>query len=85
MNLRVHMERLVLDGIQLAAADRPRLQAAVEQELAALLARGGLHPAWLSGGATPVVRGGAFSLAPGTGAVKLGEQIARAVYGGIGR
>lgn len=85
MNLRVHIERLVLEGVPLASADRPRLQAAVKQELANLLARGGLDSAWLSGGATPVVRGGAFHLTPGTSAVKLGEQIARAVYGGIGR
>jgi hypothetical protein len=38
MNVRLHIDRVVLDGIEVAAGDRPRLQAALETELTRLVA-----------------------------------------------
>ncbi|MEK6374867.1 MAG: hypothetical protein AABO58_19485 [Acidobacteriota bacterium] len=78
MSIRVHIERLVLDGLPIAHRDGPLVQAAVEAELARLLAQ--RTPA-LSGGATPRVAAPSIAAAPD--AADLGREIARAVYGGI--
>lgn len=53
MNLRLDIGRLVLDGINLAAGDQAQLKAAVEKELARLMALRGLSPELQSGGAVP--------------------------------
>jgi hypothetical protein len=84
MNINVHIERLVLDGIAIPAHQRPLLQAATEAELARLLAINGLAPHLLSGGAMPHVPVGSIQLAAGSKPAQLGQQIAQAVYGGIG-
>ncbi|MGD8791841.1 MAG: hypothetical protein PVF47_04755 [Anaerolineae bacterium] len=81
--IRVHVERLVLDGLAVAPGEGPALQAAVEAELAQLLAEGGLAPHLSAGGARPYARGGMVR-AGGDSAAGLGRQIARAVYVGIG-
>lgn len=84
MNVNMHIEKLILDGLTIAPAERPLLQAAVEAELARLLGEGGLSPALQGGGARPSLRAGGIDL-PGEGnPVHLGAQIARAVYEGIG-
>jgi hypothetical protein len=85
MNIQVHIERLILDGVAVAPGERSRLQAAVEGELARRLAEGGLAPALLGGGAVPAVQAGNIQLAGEPDTVGLGQQIARAAYGGIGR
>jgi hypothetical protein len=82
MNVTLHIERLVLDGLDVRPGDRPRLQAAVEAELARLLGEGGIAPGLAEGGAVPALRGG--TVQAGGGGSQLGTQIAQAVYGGIG-
>ncbi len=84
MNTQVYIERLVLDGIDVPHRQRPLLQAAVEAELARLLAAGGVASGLREGGALPRLQGGAIQLAEGRDPARLGQQIARAVYGGIG-
>lgn len=83
MRIDLHIDRLVLDGIDLDHAQRPHLQAAVEAELGRLLAEGGLG-ALAAGGAVPSVKAGGFEIS-GEGPAQLGKQIAGAVYGGIGK
>lgn len=85
MNVDVRIERLVLDGVALPPAQRPALRAAVEAELARLLAAGGLSPALRAGGTVPRAPGGAIELVRDAHPAQLGRQIARAVYGGLGR
>jgi hypothetical protein len=51
MKIEVAIGRLVLDGVDLAPGEEPRLRAAVEAELGRLLAHGGLDPRLLGGGA----------------------------------
>ena len=58
MNVKLHIDRLVLDGIDLETAQRPVLQAAVEAELGRLLAEGGVGESWAAGGAVPASAGG---------------------------
>jgi hypothetical protein len=84
MNISIQIERLILDGVPLAHSQRRLLQAAVEAELARLVAEGGLAPTLLAGGATPHVLGGALQLTSDGDPSRLGAEIARAVYGGIG-
>jgi len=82
MNVRLHIERLVLDGVPVAQADRARLLSVVESELGRLLATRGLPDAAAAGWATPAVDGG--SIAPTPNATKFGRDVARAVYRGLG-
>jgi hypothetical protein len=84
MDVSLHIDRLILDGIDLPHAQRPLLQAAVEGELARLLLAGGLAPGWEGGGAVPRISGGTMQLAGDGDPAGLGQSIARAVYGGIG-
>jgi hypothetical protein len=83
MHIELHIERLVLDGVALSSRDRAALTRAVSSELSRLLTNG-LHPDVLSGGAHAAVTGGSIAFDTAAGGGRLGEQIARAVHGGIG-
>jgi hypothetical protein len=85
MNVDLHVERLILDGISLSPSQQPQFQAAIEAELARLLAEGGLSPELAAGGAVPSLPAGTVQLAANGSPAHLGTQIARAVYGGMGR
>jgi hypothetical protein len=84
MNVNVHIERLILDGIDLPRRDRAALKASVSAELGRLLADGGLSPAVRAGGAVRSLPAGGIQLAAQSEPTHLGQQIARAVYGGLG-
>lgn len=84
MNITLHIERLILDGIPISASQRPVLQEAVTAELTRLLAEGGLSPAFLSGGAVPSLRTGNIQLSGDSQPTQLGTHVAQAVYGGLG-
>ncbi len=85
MNINLHIERLILDGISLSPGDRPMLRAAVEGELSRLLAQDGLNSTLHSGGAFYNVGAVGIQLANDGSPALLGKQIAVAVYGGIGK
>jgi len=84
VNIAVNIERLVLDGIALTSGQRDRLQAALLEELARLLAANGLSPELAAGGASPSLQVGGIQLAHETRPEQLGHQIARSVYAGLG-
>jgi hypothetical protein len=84
MNINVHIERLILDGLTLPPGQRPILQAAVAAELTRLLTESGLSPAIQSGGAVSSLPAGNFQLTADNQPNQLGTQVAQAVYGGIG-
>jgi hypothetical protein len=84
MNINVSIKRLVLDGLPISHAQGPLIGAAVETELARLLATGGLEMGLQSGGAWPSVPVSVIELTASKPA-QLGQQIAHAVYGGIGQ
>jgi hypothetical protein len=83
MSINVHIERLILDGLSVTDAQSPIIGAAVERELARLLARGGLERSLQSGGAWATLPVEAVQLTSSKPS-QLGQQIAQAVYGGIG-
>ena len=85
MSVRIHIERLVLDGLPLSPAEGPLVKAAVEAELTRLVAEGTLRPEVLAGGEIGRQTGGVVRMAEGGTARETGAGIARAVYGGIGQ
>lgn len=85
MKINVHIERLILDGLPVTSHQGPQVQAAVERELARLLVADGLSDELRTGAAVPQVRAGGFELAKGNHPTRLGQQVARSVYGGIGK
>jgi len=56
MKIQMNIERLILDGIDLPASQRPFLQVALEAELTRLLNEGGLNPALTSSSRLPSLR-----------------------------
>ncbi|MEG9436337.1 hypothetical protein JAO29_09190 [Edaphobacter sp. HDX4] len=85
MNIHLHIDRLILDGVSLSVRERLHLQAAVEMELGRLLAEGGIAGGLENGAALNAVRGGTLQLSHNPSGKGLGKQVAQAVYGGIGR
>lgn len=85
MNVNLHIERLVLDGVEIAPNQRQLLRSAIETELSRLLTAGGVAAELASGGAVSRVAGSSIQLQGSNGARELGRQIASAVYGGIGK
>lgn len=85
MNFDVHIERLILEGIDLAEQERPALQRAVSAELRRLLELEGLSARGRQPGYISRLPGGGVEMAPGQSTAELGRQIARAVYQGMNR
>jgi hypothetical protein len=85
MNIRLHIERLILDGLPVNSVQSPQVKAAVEAELTRLLTADGLHNEFSRGGAVPRVPATAFHLLRHDSPTGVGRQIAQSVYGGIGK
>jgi hypothetical protein len=82
MNIELHIERLVLDGVSLSRVQAQQMQGVLEVELTRLLSESGLAPQLLQGGAFPSLRGGdvgGFESPHG-----LGQQVAQTVYEEVG-
>ncbi len=84
MNVRLHIERLILDDLPLRGSQRALVQGAVEQELARLIEVNGVGQDTMAGGARASVPQAVMHMAEGASPVQLGRQIAQAVYQGIG-
>lgn len=85
MNVSLHIERLILDGLTLSARERVVLGTAVTAELTRLINEGGLPANLPASGAVPYLPAGAVQLSHDHNPTLLGQQIAQAVYGGNGR
>jgi hypothetical protein len=84
MNINLHIERLILDGLPVDRNQGPLIQAAVEAELTRLLAQNGMATDLQIGGAVPQLGANTIQLAPGNNPRQMGTQIAQSVYDGIG-
>jgi hypothetical protein len=84
MEVRVHIERLIVDGPALGRAERERLAQALSAELGRLITADGLPPGLAGGLAVPAAMGG-----PVAGSTAepdaYGRALAGAVYAGLGR
>lgn len=85
MDVNLHIERLVLDGITLSARERAVLGTAVSEELTRLITEGGLPAGLPVSGIVPSIPAGTIQLGNDHNPTWLGQQIAQAVYGGNGR
>jgi hypothetical protein len=84
MNIRVHIERLILDGLDVSSFEGEQVQAGAQGELARLLETGGLAPELLAGTNFAAVPPGNFTVGREHNGNLLGRQIAHSVYEGIG-
>mgnify|MGYP005866699139 CR=1 FL=1 len=81
--IELHIEELVLHG--LAPAGSSRITAAIEQELARLLAEQGIALHLRQGADLFVPNGGTFEVALGSVPETAGARIAQVVHGGLCR
>jgi len=79
VNVELHIEELLLHGFP--PAQRAQIAAAVQRELARLIAEAGAPAAWASGAQVNRVDGGSIAAAPGAAPEAVGAQVARAIYG----
>jgi hypothetical protein len=82
MNINLHIEEIVLEGIDVSRQEIPQFQAAIQSELTRLLKTRSFTPGNL---AQPNLVTGPIQLTQPNQPARLGRQIAQAVYGGIGR
>jgi len=85
MKINLHIERLILEGLPVNSHDGAQVRAAVEAELSRLLGSRGLSDEVRSGGAFTALRVDPLRLETRTNPRQIGWQIARSVYGGLGR
>lgn len=85
MNLNLHVERLILDGMDIPARHHPAIQEAVITELTRLITEGSLKLGLDADSSLYEMPSATFQLSNGSEPTELGQQIARAVYGGIGQ
>lgn len=83
MNIKLHIERLVLEGLELAPNQRSLLEASLTSELTRLLNEGGLASGLREGAALARLSTNSIQL-NGNHSVQMGQAIARSLYGGIG-
>ncbi|MBV9790678.1 MAG: hypothetical protein JOZ51_20965 [Chloroflexi bacterium] len=85
--VQIQIGELVLHGLDQVRSSGARydLGAAVERELARLLAEHGIPPGLDQAGIVARLSGGSFEVAPGSSPDTLGLQIAQAVYQGFKR
>ena len=84
MNVRIHIERLILDGAALTNLQAEGLQSALETELSRLVMEGNLSREIATGGAVREMSVAARTARDSRTPAGIGRQIALAMYGGIG-
>ena len=82
-SVEIEIEELVLHGF--SQADRLRIGAALEGELARLVAEGGLPQGFAGGAEVEAIDAGAFVREPLATPASIGGQVAHAVYAGFER
>lgn len=83
MNINLHIEQLVLDGIAVEPYHQADLKAAVVSELSRLLVSNGINSAVQSSNRVRATQDGLIAFGMHPEAFVLGQQIAQSVYGGI--
>ena len=85
MNIDLHIERLVVDGLNVGPGQGVLVKRAVQAELSRLLMEGGLADNLQSGGVLSNIGTKQMQIREDANPSRLGQEIARAVYGGIGQ
>jgi hypothetical protein len=84
MNLRVHIDRLVLDGFDFSGRDAAHLESALRSELTARLTTSGVSNELRTSGSVTALRPSHVSLPEKLSAAQSGRAIAQAIHRGIG-
>jgi hypothetical protein len=83
VNINLHIDRVVLDGILLSPSERGVFHACIETELVRLLMGGGLSRSLDHSTSVPLISADSILLAVGKEPKQLGQQIAQSVYGSL--
>jgi hypothetical protein len=83
VNINLHIDRLILEGLGVEPGQKRILQTAVQTELAQLFAASGVSPALSQGGAIRETAGPTIQLMDQNNPGHIGSQIARSVHQGI--
>lgn len=82
MNINLHIERLVVDGLPYASSQGEALSVALQLELARLLGQGGMASI-RAGGSFPRLDGGVLAVGLTATASSFGQQLAQPVLGAL--
>ena len=85
MNIRLHIERLVLDGLPVSGAQGAQVKAAVEAELGRLLSERSVNGEIAAGAALPRVDAAPMHVTRDATPAQIGNGIARSMFSGIGK
>lgn len=80
--VKLHIERLVLDGLTYSVHERGQLQQALQRELTALIRHGGLENL-TAGSMTPFLSAPAIRISSSIGATQVGTMVAGSVFNSI--
>ena len=83
MNVNLHIERLVLEGLTLSGHDAARVEQAVQAELTRLFAHNEAAASSLASAAVPSVKAAPFHMCRADDPPRLGSAIAQSVHGAI--
>ena len=83
MNVNLHIEKLILDGIDLSPQERSQLDIAMRAELTRLIAAEGINSSLQGGGTYDRLAAGNVQFSPGQSPDVMGQHIAQSVYRGI--
>ncbi len=84
-NIHLHIEQLLLDGLDIGPGQGTKVKASAEAELMRLLTEGGLASSFYEGGVMPSVEANPIQINRDANPSRLGVQIAEAIYRGIGK
>lgn len=82
MNVNLHIDSIVLDGLDLAPGDDRLLQQIVSREMTTLFSCEGLGPSHRNAGEFGSISGGTICLGA-TGTTSLGQQLAHSIHQGL--
>jgi len=85
MNITIHIERLVLDGLPVTSHDAGVVQSAIEAELAGLFVQQGFGPGLPRGKALSHLRTGSIHVGCGASPAQIGDQVASVLHHGVVR
>jgi hypothetical protein len=83
MKINLHIERLVLDGVDIAPGQSNALKASVTTELTRRLTEGGFSSGLIDGNTPSRLNTNSIQLS-NNNPTQIGQKIAQSVYGGIG-
>jgi hypothetical protein len=84
MKIRLHIERLIVDGLPIEPRQGRQLQWVVEAELTRLLTQNNALAVLGTGGEVASLDAGAMHMVQSMDTTGLGQRIAVAVHGGLG-